>query len=590
MSPDPIPPYASTRLIAYIGNKRALLPLLRSVFLELQGEAPVSTFLDPFAGSGSVSRLARCLGYRVMANDAEAYSFAVNACWLGISALEEPSLFAAEGGVEAVLARINRFHPQREDEAPPGGEAEPYIARHYAPASTVAADWRRERLFYTRENAVFLDRARSYADRLRPDAAEIIEGSLAARERALLVGSLVYEAATHANTSGVFKACHKGFGGHGGDALKRIMAPMRLEPPLLWPLPPAELGLGDAAGFCASRCADLCYLDPPYNQHQYGSNYHLLNTVARWDREPVSEERHPDGALAEKAGIPSRWRESRSAFCSRREAPRAFRGLLDAVDARAIVLSYSSEAIVSPEELYDLLDERAEVELRSVDYVKYRGGRQSAARLGSNRELLFIARARPGRRAVRPRDEGAASPARASSTRRDEGLAGLAADVRLARALSSALDPRTMRPLADPEGRLAFRSASGPVYLPTYRLLAFGPEAARACASLASEDKEALAALIEPGILSDNGKACEACIDLIESGCGERRLQDLALRRLRKIAHRKYGPSFEAAAARLAAAAEAGGLSRLSGQVAALVAVYEARRAGESRRRPIQAE
>ena len=40
---------------------------------------------------------------------------------------------------------------------------------------------------------------------------------------------------------------------------------------------------------------DLVYLDPPYNQHQYGSNYHLLNTIALWDKPEINKEIYING-------------------------------------------------------------------------------------------------------------------------------------------------------------------------------------------------------------------------------------------------------------------------------------------------------
>ncbi len=588
----PVPSYASTKLIAYIGNKRALLPSLRAVFVELEGRSGIGSFLDPFAGTGSVSRLARCLGYRVMANDAEEYSLTVNACWLGIPAEACGELFAGEGGIEAVFSRVNRFHPEREDELPGGVPVEPYIARHYAPADTARADWRRERLFYTRENAVFLDRARSFIEDYRPRPAEggaeaDQRSHNAVLERAILLGPLVYEAATHVNTSGVFKAFHKGFGGHGRDALGRIMGPMALEPPELWPGEGAELGRGDAAAFCAGRSADLCYLDPPYNQHQYGSNYHLLNTIARWDGSAISEERSAEGELAEKAGIPPRWRETRSAFCSRTGAAGAFRGLFEAVDARFIVLSYNSEAILPPDELYDLLARHAEVEMRSMEYVTYPGGRQSATRGIRNRELLFIARRLSETRRSGMPDCGPVgkAPPEARAGERESRISDLRAELRLARVLSCAFDPARLGPLADEAGCVTFRREGLELSLPSYRLLAIEMAASDLCAGLDADAKNALADLLEPAVLRDNGAACEACIALLESGCAERRVQALALRRLRKIAHRKYGPVFEACAGRLEAAARKGGLEKLAISVAGLRAIYELRLSSSPRAR-----
>ena len=642
--------YASTRLIAYLGNKRALLPFLASVFDELEARASLSSFLDPFAGSGAVSRLARSRGLRVAASDAEDYSYAVNACWLGVPAEALPGLFPEEGGLEAVLGRLNRLHPAREDEDVPH---EPYIARHYAPASTEGADWRRERLFYTRENAVFLDRAREAVERLRPaprppealragapaaaaghaDEAGVAAAaagkalSRAEMERALLLGPLVYEAATHANTSGVFKACHKGFGGHGRDALGRIMAPMRLEPPLLWKGPGAEVARSDAAAFCAGRSADLCYLDPPYNQHQYGSNYHLLNALARWEKPPVSEERLPDGSLRRKAGIDPGWARSRSAFCSRTGAAEAFRELLAAVDARFIVLSYNDSGIVPPEELYDLLSDRAAVSIRSSGYVSYRGGRQSAERRLASRELLFVAErsGRVGRAAgvaagaasaaafgearsgTSCAASGAAPEAAAGTARgaaalpRDLELAALKAEIRLSSALASALSVERLRllPLRAEGAPGLYREADGLVYaweggellLPTHRDLLFAPSApAFAASSLPASERESLAGLLEPLLARDNAEAAASAALLLEEGASEARLQRFALSRLRKLAHPKYRDSYEALFARLEAAAAsrpseltalAKGLSELSRIAEARFAASPSAKTGE---------
>jgi adenine-specific DNA-methyltransferase len=574
MSPDrDIPSYASTRLIAYIGNKRALLPFLSEVFLELDGEKPISVFLDPFAGSGAVSRLARSRGWSVMSCDAEEYSRAVNEAWLGVSADELPSLFAAEGGLPAVLVSLNDLHPERGD-AVPDCPVEPYIALHYAPASTKDADWRRERLFYTRENAVFLDRARCAIEHMRPAESGTVATHGSQAERALLIGLLVYEAATHSNTSGVFKGYHKGFGGHGRDNLNRILAPMSLEAPELWPGKPAEVRREDAAAFCAGRPADLCYLDPPYNQHQYGSNYHLLNTIARWDRPTIDDERTADGSLLRAAGIPPGWKQSKSAFCRKMSAGVAFRDLLASVDARFVLLSYNTEGLVAADELCEMMADRADLSLRSVDYVKYRGGRQSVSRRSKNREILFVARRREGR--GRPSAESGGPNAE---------LTRLKSDLRLARALAGPFDPGRFAALCGGGETLRFESGGRSVELPSFRGLVLEEGAGEACAILSPEEKEALAASLEPALLEDNAAACAAATGIIEEGACESRLQALALGWLRKLAHRGYERDFRALSSRLSAAALSGGnrLSRLSERISEIEALFAARM--EDRRR-----
>lgn len=366
--------YLSRQLIAYIGNKRALLPFLAGVFAELSGGREETSFLDPFCGSGSVSRLGKYLGFRVIANDWEPYARIVTECHLSIDHKEVSNLFPARGGVEAVFEELNK---EGADNREPG-----YIAIHYAPKNTGRADYRYERLFYTRENALFIDRVRDLIEERYRETGN---------ERTILLSSLLYQAATHANTSGVFKAYHKGFGGHGKDALKRIMQPMQLKIPcLIDGRSRCEVHSLDAEAFVTGRGAHICYLDPPYNSHQYGSNYFMLNTIALWDKPAVSMERAEKNGLKEKGGIRKDWVKTRSPFCSRQTAGTSFARLLDRIDARYICLSYNTEGIIPFEELCDMMAEQGKLTLQSKDYVKYRGGKQSIVRNTHNIEFLLV--------------------------------------------------------------------------------------------------------------------------------------------------------------------------------------------------------
>ncbi len=396
-------PYLRTQLIAYIGNKRSLLPFLGELFRERSprgrggpGTGRGARFLDPFAGSGSVSRLAKYLGFAVVAGDWECYSYVINRAHLGVDPKELPGLFAEHGGIGEVLSELNGLYPAASGGvAPPGGPA--YIARHFAPGATETADYRRERLFYTRENALFIDAVRNRIEELYPGPVDS-----AGPEKSLLLASLLYQAATHANTSGVFKAHHKGFGGHGGDALARIMRPMALQAPVLYDgTTGAEVHRREAEDLARGRSFDVAYLDPPYTGHQYGSNYFMLNTIARWDKPPVPEERGPDGRFKQKAGIRADWRRTRSAYCYRRSAPEALRRLVDSIDAGQIYLSYNTEGIIPFEELIDIMESRGRVELFLKDYTVYRGGKQSIRRATRNAELVLLVTTTE---APRPRD------------------------------------------------------------------------------------------------------------------------------------------------------------------------------------------
>lgn len=321
--------------------------------------------------------MARQMGFQVAANDWEEYSRVINSAHLTLSPAEAEALFSGFGGLKNALTELNTLQEYSQNQP-----QRPLISRHYAPSSTAEADYRTERLFYTRENALFIDLVREHIDRWFPEGG---------RAHDLLLALLLYQAATHVNTSGVFKAYHKGFGGHSRDALGRIMAPMQLEYPVLIDgTAECEVQQLNAAEFLSQRSGDLCYLDPPYNIHQYGSNYHLLNTIARWDFPQVNEAIGADGRLVSKAGIRPDWQETRSDFCSRATAPQALRDVLEAADARWLVLSYNSEGIIPMEQLMEILSTAGRVEINSLDYITYRGGRQSMNRRTYNTEFQIV--------------------------------------------------------------------------------------------------------------------------------------------------------------------------------------------------------
>jgi adenine-specific DNA-methyltransferase len=143
-----------------------------------------------------------------------------------------------------------------------------------------------------------------------------------------------------------------------------------------------------------NRGWDIAYLDPPYNQHQYGSNYHLLTTIARWDKPPVDCSVDERGVLKKKAAIRADWVKTRSEYCYRHSAKSAFAGLLDSLDAAHILLSYSTEGIIPFDELLELCSGRGELEIVTDRYTKYPGGKQSIKRLVGNIEFVLIVHGR----------------------------------------------------------------------------------------------------------------------------------------------------------------------------------------------------
>ncbi len=371
-------PALSTGLITYIGNKRSLIPFISGALDRIESErGPTETMADPFAGSGVVARLGRLRGYRVAAGDLEVYTRPFGRAFLEVDRDEVDAVFSESGGYQETISYLNSLtRPERSDDC--------LFSAHYAPSETQSADPERERMFFTRENALRIDAMLAAIHRDLP---------LTPQGRDILLASLLVEMSIHNNTSGVMKGFHHGWGGRGGDALARIMAPVMLEelPFIDGPRGYTHVGPADSLATAARDSMgidsfDVVYADPPYNIHQYGANYHLLTTAVRWDfYDPGPVER---GA---RAGI--RRDHNKSDFCSRRgdRARVAFESFLDSITTRTVLVSYNNDGIIDAPTMAEILMEDG---INTViplvrEHHKFRGGKATQSALRTD-EYLFI--------------------------------------------------------------------------------------------------------------------------------------------------------------------------------------------------------
>ena len=366
-------PYLVDQLIPYIGNKRKLLPLICEAIRRTGVRE--GTFFDAFAGSGVVSRLAKAAGFRVVANDWEPYSEVINKAYVAANAAPA---FARFGGMEKAVAALNAL---------PGKAG--YIASHYCPANDESYDTGSERMFYTQENGRRIDAIREQIEEWKG------RGVIDEAEEVVLLAPLIYQASYCSNTSGVFKGFHNGWGGATRTAWYRIRSYLTLKAPLLLDNGRRNVVLrGDASEVADEIECDIAYLDPPYNQHQYGANYHLLNTVALWDKPPISPRISGNGKR-DKAAIRKDWRTlRRSAYCYRRSATEAFANLVGRLRARYILVSYSTDGIMSVEELLSALAEHGDLTVVPKRYKRYRVSSQRPSPRPHTTEFVAIVNAR----------------------------------------------------------------------------------------------------------------------------------------------------------------------------------------------------
>ncbi len=364
--------YVFHQLIPYIGNKRKLLGLIGQAIAKTK-VASTGTFLDVFAGSGVVSRMAKKQGFRVIANDWEPYAKSINGCYIGCNSAPA---FEALGGYESAIAALNAVTP-RED----------WVTKHLCPADDNHYDIRKERLFYTHTNGMMIDAMRLQLEDWQAD------GLLSELELSCLLAPMLYQACYTSNTSGVFKGFHNGWGGQTKTALYRILSQFQLKPAVFYDNGQANSVTRLDAALLAQKLrddgetVDIAYLDPPYNQHPYGSNYHVLNTITLWDHPPLTEQIEGRN----KAAIREDWRtKRRSPYNHRGAADDAYNTLLQSLNARYILTSYSTDGTIPLSSLVEACLRRGQTEFVAQQYKRYRVSSQRFSHKPVNVEFILI--------------------------------------------------------------------------------------------------------------------------------------------------------------------------------------------------------
>jgi adenine-specific DNA-methyltransferase len=358
------PDYLSRQLITYIGNKRALLGQIGRAVEQVKrrlGKRRLCVF-DAFSGSGVVSRFLKAHASHLVSNDIEDYAAVTARCYLrNRSTVDLAAISRLAADLNARVAR---------EPLPPG-----FIEEMYAPRDE-AHITKEDRVFYTRTNARRLDNYRRLIDSVPCDMKD------------MLMGPLLSEASIHANTAGVFKGFYKDrrtqvgqFGGSGSDALVRILGEIRLEAPVLSNFECDCEVLQDDANAAAGRVKglDLAYLDPPYNQHPYGSNYFMLNLLVQY-RRPTH--------VSRVSGIPTDWR--RSGYNVRTKSLPLLRRLLQTIDAPFLLVSFNNEGFIPPDRMQAMLGEIGSLHVLETRYNAFRGSRNFNHRSVHVTEQLFL--------------------------------------------------------------------------------------------------------------------------------------------------------------------------------------------------------
>lgn len=353
--------YLTEQIITYLGNKRKLLDNIALEVENILQEMGVekAKICDLFSGSGVVARKLKQYAQRIYTNDLENYSYVINDCYL--TNQEDFN----EDFYQTCLEKILSYPP-----------IEGIITQNYAPKDDKNIQ-EGERVFYTHQNAITIDTIRT-----------AIEECVPLSYQKYFLAPLLYEASVHANTSGVFKGFYKSkktnvgkFGGEGENALERILGKIEISHPIFSNYTSQVTLFKEDANVLVKHLKglDITYIDPPYNQHPYGSNYFMLNTIL-------------DNKLGENiskvAGIPEDWNKSQ--YNKKTEALKSFEALVKDIDSKYLIISYNNEGFITYDEMTEMLSKYGELTTKAIDYVAFRGSRNLKDRNLHTTEYLFI--------------------------------------------------------------------------------------------------------------------------------------------------------------------------------------------------------
>lgn len=334
------PPYKMTKINnrRYLGNKYKLLPFITKI-VEEECEN-VNTVADIFAGTGAVA--SAFTDKKLITNDIMYSNYICHLAWFGSEEYSE----------EKIIALIMEYNNRKI-------EQDNYMSENFANTYFSLEDCRK--IGFIRQDI---------EDRF-------VKGNINARERALLITSLLYAMDKIANTCGHYDAYRQG-----------VEFEKHLE--LAVPQPDEHLNENnvcynmDTNELAADMEADLVYIDPPYNSRQYCDAYHLLENVARWEKPEVF-------GVARKMDRTA----LKSDYCTQK-ATAAFEKLIDSIHAKYILLSYNnmaekgndrSNAKISDDDIMRILNKKGRVKVFAEDYKAFSTGKSD---IKENQERLFL--------------------------------------------------------------------------------------------------------------------------------------------------------------------------------------------------------
>ncbi|MEK9657332.1 MAG: DNA adenine methylase [bacterium] len=323
----------------YIGSKRKLFQLIQQTIQEVVGELKTRCFCDLFSGTGIVAAKMKTKVKQVIANDLEYFSYVLIRNYIGN---HQP------------MTTTKYIHQLNELPGKAG-----VIYQHYCLGSGS------QRQYFSDENGQKIDAQRQQIEQWYQDK------TIGADQYYFLLASLLEASDKVANTASVY-----------ASFLKKLKASAQKP---LW-LQPAtyqhtetkhQVYQKDANQLITSISGDILYLDPPYNNRQYGNYYHILNTIASYD-------------TIRPKGISGMRDYKKSLYCKKRKVLTAFEELIKNAQFKYIFLSYNNEGLMSDEQIQACMQRYGRYHVKQKKYQRFKADSNRKQRANYTIEALHI--------------------------------------------------------------------------------------------------------------------------------------------------------------------------------------------------------
>lgn len=330
----------------YIGNKENIIGEIHQILKN--NNVVGKSFFDFFSGTTNVARFYKDLGYTVHSSDIMYLSYCLQKAYIENN--EEPTFEKLRSFLPNIKTNDSLFSTPLDDVTNylnGINDVAGFIYNNYTPEGT--QNLQQPRMYFSSENGKRIDAIRTKIEEWKNKTL------IKENEYYILLSCLIESVSFYANIAGVYAAFHKKWDPR---AVKRFY------------LRPIKLHFNKQSNTVYNKNSmdllnrinvDILYLDPPYNARQYLPNYHVLETIAKYDNPTIKGVTGMREYCCEK-----------SSFCNSKTALRDLETIARESQYRYLVLSYNSEGIMPQESIISVLSKYGKVKLEQFQYARYK--------------------------------------------------------------------------------------------------------------------------------------------------------------------------------------------------------------------------